>query len=92
MTNRELEKSRKKNETLKREKEALKLVIEDLATQLDKINKFLVTKYEELQKLRFELQTCKAGRVHVQRQHAEFNAFSGFDSVNTFYFFFIKNR
>ena len=36
MTTQQLEESRKKNETLKRKNEALKLVIEQLITQLDK--------------------------------------------------------
>ena len=65
MTTQKLEESRKENETLKRENEALKLVIEQLTTQLDEKNKLLVTKDEEAQLLRLELQACEAGRVHV---------------------------
>ena len=82
MTTQKLEESRKENETLKRENEALKLVIEQLTTQLDEKNKLLVTKDEEAQLLRRELQACEAGRVHVERQQAEFNAFNGLDSVS----------
>ena len=82
MTTQKLEESRKENETLKRENEALKLVIEQLTTQLDEKNKLLVTKDEKAQLLRRELQACKAGRVHVERQQAEFNAFNRLDSVS----------
>ena len=82
MTTQKLEESRKENETLKRENEALKLVIEQLTTQLDEKNKLLVTKDEEAQLLRRELQVCEAGRVHVERQQAEFNALNGLDSVS----------
>ena len=82
MTNLKLEESRKENETLKGENEALKLVIEQLTTQLDEINKLLVTKDEEAQLLRRELQAYEAWRVYVERQQAEFNAFSGLDSVS----------
>ena len=82
MTTQKLEDSQKENETLKREKEALKLVIEQLTTQLDETNKLLVTKDEEAQLLRRELQACKAGRVHVERQQAKFNAFNGLDTVS----------
>ena len=77
-----MEESRKENETLKRKNVALKLVIEQLTTQLDVKNKFLVTKDEEAQLLHRELQACEAGRVHVERQQAEFNAFNGLDSVS----------
>ena len=87
MTTRNLNKSRKENETLKRENEALQLVIEQLTTQLDEKNKLRVTKDEEAQLLRREHQACEAGRVHVERQQAEFNAFSGLDSVSILYFF-----
>ena len=82
MTTQKLEESRKEKETLKRENEALKLVIEQLTTQLDEKNKLLVTKDEEAQLLRRELQACEAGRVHVERKQAEFNAFSGLDSAS----------
>ena len=82
MTTQKLEESRKENETLKRENKALKLVIEQLTTQLDEKNKLLVTKDEEAQLQRRELQACEAGRVHVERQQAEFNAFNGLDSVS----------
>ena len=88
MITQKLEESRKQNETLKRENEALKLVIEQLTTQLDEKNKLLVTKDEEAQLLRRELQACEAGRVHVERQQAKFNAFSGLDSVSILYCFF----
>ena len=82
MITRKLEESRKENETLKRVNEALKLLNEQLTTQLDEKNKHLVTKDEEAQLLRRELQACEAGRVHVERQQAEFNAFNGLDSVS----------
>ena len=44
ITTQQLEESQKKNETLKRENEALELVIEQVTTQLDEKNKLLVTK------------------------------------------------
>ena len=81
----EHEKSRKENERLKQENEALNLVIEQLTTQLDDKIKLLVTKVEEAQQLRRELQDCEAGRVHVKPQQAEFSAYSGLDSVSILY-------
>ena len=92
MTTRKLKESRKKNETLKPEYDALKMMIEQLTTQLDKKTKLLVTKDEKSQLLRRELQACEAGRVHVERQQAEFNAFSGLDSVSILYFLLNCNR
>ena len=70
MTTRKLEEWRKENETLKRDNNALKLVIKQLTTQLDETNKLLVTKDEEAQLLRHELQACEEGTVHVERQQA----------------------
>ena len=87
MTTRKMLESRKENETLKRKNEALKLVIEQLTTQLDEQNKLLVIQNEEAQLLRRE-----AGRVHVERQQTEFNAFSGLDWLIIIYFLLNCNR
>ena len=70
----------------KRENEAIKLVNEQLRTQLDEINKLLDTKNDKIQQLRRELQASEQSRVHSKRQQAEFNAFSGINSVCILYF------
>ena len=87
-----LEKSQKENEMLNLENEALKLVNEQQATQLDEKNKLLVTKDEDAQQLRRELQVSKAGRVQAKRQQAEFNAFSWLSPVCILYFLVNCNR
>ena len=66
----------------KRENEALKLVNQQVTTQLNEKIKQLDSKEKEVQQLRRELQASDEGRVLAERQQAEFNAFSGLDSVN----------
>ena len=88
ITTQKLEKSQKENETLKRQNKTLKLVIKQLTTHLDEKNKLLVTKDEKAQLQRRELQDCEAGKVHVERQQAEFNTFNGLDSVSICNFVF----
>ena len=77
-----LEKTQNEKEMLKRENEALKLVIQQLTTHLNEKTKQLDSKEKEVQQLRRELQDSDEGRVLAERQQAEFNAFSGLDSVN----------
>ena len=77
-----LEETQNEKEMLKRENEALKLVNQQLTTQLDEKNKQLDSKEKEVEQLRRELQACDSGRVLAERQQADFNAFSGLDSVN----------
>ena len=67
---------------LKRENEALRLVNEQLTTQLNEKTKQLDSKEKEVEQLRRELQASDERRVLAERQQAEFNAFSGLDSVN----------
>ena len=56
-----------------------------LTTQLEEKTIQLDTNEKEIEHLRCELQACEAGRVHVERQQAEFNAFNGLDSVSILY-------
>ena len=77
-----LEETQNEKEILKLENEALKLVNQQLATQLDEKTKQFDSKEKEVEQLRRELQASNEGRVLAERQQAEFNAFSGFDSVN----------
>ena len=67
---------------LKREKEALKLVNQQLTTQLNEKTKQLYNKEKEVEQLSRELQASDEGRVLAEHQQADFNAFSGLDSVN----------
>ena len=92
MTTQKLEESQKVNKSLKRENKKLKLMIEQLTTQLDEKNKLFVTKDEKTQLLRRDLQACKAGGMRVERQHAEFNVFNGLDSVSILHLFLNCNR
>ena len=77
-----LEETQNEKQMLKRENEALKLVNEQLTTQLNEKTKQLESKEKEVEQLRLELQASEKGRVHAERQQAEFNVFSGLDSVN----------
>ena len=77
-----LEETKNEKKMLKRENEALKLVNEQLTTQLNEKTKQLDSKEKEVEQLRRELQACESGRVHAERQQADFNAFSGLNSVN----------
>ena len=83
---RKLEETRNEREMLKLENNALKLVNQQLTTQLDDKLKQLDSKEKEVEQFRHELRACYAGRVHAERQQAEFNVFSGFDSVNVLKF------
>ena len=69
-------------EMLKRENKELKLVNEQLITQLNEKTKQLDSKEKEVEQLRRELQASNEGRVLAERQQAELNTFSGLDSVN----------
>ena len=69
-------------EMLKRENKELKLVNEQLITQLNEKTKQLDSKEKEVEQLRLELQASEKGRVHAERQQAEFIVVSGLDSVN----------
>ena len=82
----ELDETRKKNEMLKRKNEALKLVNGMLITQFDEKTNQLDTNVTEIEQLRRELQPSEAEQVHVERQQAEFNAFSELDTVSILYF------
>ena len=77
-----LEETQNEKEMLKRENEALKLVNEQLTTQLTEKTKQLDSKEKEVEQLRRELQASDKGSVLAERQQAEFNAFSGLESVN----------
>ena len=77
-----LEETQNEKEMLTRENKALKLVNEQLTTQLNEKTKQLDIKEKEVEQLRRELQASDEGRVLAERQQAEFNAFSGLDSVN----------
>ena len=77
-----LEETQNEKEMLKRENETLKLVNEQLTTQLNEKNKQLLSTQKEVEQFRRELQDSDEGRVLAERQQAEFNAFSGLDSVN----------
>ena len=77
-----LEETQNEKEMLKRENEALKLVNKQLTTQLNEKTKQLDSKEKEVQQLRRELQASDEGRVLAKSQQAEFNSFSGLDSVN----------
>ena len=77
-----LEETQYEKEMLKRENETLKLVNQQLTTQLNKKTKQLDSKEKEVEQLRRKLKASDEGRVIAERQQAEFNAFSGLDSVN----------
>ena len=77
-----LEKTQNEKEMVKRENEALKLVNKQLTTQLNEKTKQLGSKAKEVEQLRRELQASDEGRLLAECQQAEFNAFSGLDSVN----------
>ena len=77
-----LEKSQNEKEILKRKNQALKLVNQQLTTQLTEKIQQLDSKEKEFEQLHRKLQASEEGRVLAERQQAEFNAFSGFDSVN----------
>ena len=77
-----LEETQNEKEMLKRENEVLKLMNQQLTTQLTEKTKQLDSKEKEVQQLRRELQASNEGSVLAERKQAEFNAFSGLDSVN----------
>ena len=77
-----LEEAQNEKEMLKRENEALKLVNEQLTTQLNEKTKQQDSKEKEVEQLLRELQANDEGRVLAERQQANFNAFSGLDSVS----------
>ena len=64
---------------IKRKDEALKMVNQQLTTQLNEKTKQLDSKEKEMEQLHRELWACEAGRVHAERQQSEFNVFSGLD-------------
>ena len=67
---------------LKRENEALKLVNQQLTTQLNEKTKQQDSKENKVEQLRRELQASDEGRVLSVHQQAELNAFSKLHSVN----------
>ena len=77
-----LEETQNEKEMLKRNNEELKLVSQQLTTQLNEKTKQLDSKEKEVEQLRRELHASNEGRVLAERQQAEFNVFSGLDSVN----------
>ena len=79
-----VEETQNERDMLKRESEAVKLVNQQLTTQLNEDTKHLNSKEKEIQQLRRELQARDKGRVLAERQQAELNAFSGLHSVNVF--------
>ena len=80
-----LEEIQNEKDMHKRVYEALKLVNEQLTTQLNEKTKQLNSKVKEVEQLRRELQASDEKRVLAERQQAEFNAFSVLDSVNVLY-------